>query len=213
LASVIVCETFLMSLDALLGHLDFEEDSSEPPAFAGLSPSTTRSGSFGRPTWRYLGTPPITERFDDLRQEAAAWRGKAARVNTHLMVEAGPVARAVQTSDQLLAFVRAQVPAGVVFEPTTAYYHWYATEHDRVEPHRDQEDFFLGCILLLNHSHTTAPTCRFYLHPSSGEPIEVPLKEGQVVVFFSGAVNHSRTPPAPGEMVNTLTWGFRLLSK
>ncbi len=199
-----------MSLDALLSHLDFEEDSLEPPAFAGQGTSA-RIGSFGRPAWLFLGAPPITDRLGELRREAAAWRGKAARVNTHLMVEAGPVALQVQASDELLAFVRSHVPDGVAFEPTTAYYHWYATEEDRIGPHMDREDFFLGCILLLAHEHEAQTACRFYLHPHLGEPIEVPLKEGMAVVFFSGAVTHSRSAPAPGEVVNTLTWGFRLL--
>ncbi len=199
-----------MSLDALLGHLDFEEDSLEPPAFAGQG--RTSVGGFGRPTWLFLGPPPIAAHLADLRREAAAWRGKAERVNTHQMVEAGPVALRVQNSDELLAFVRAQVPDGVAFEPTTAYYHWYASEDDRIGPHKDQEDFFLGCILLLGHEHQGEPGCRFYLHPAMGEPIEVPLREGNAVVFFSGAVAHSRTAPGPGEIVNTLTWGFRLVA-
>lgn len=195
-----------MSFDALLGHLDFTDEPELPDFVAAPNPQAPLR-ELGRPTWLYAGPMPLDVR-DRLLAEATARRGKAARVNTHSMVEGGPIAAEVQTSAELLDFVRTHVPEGVGFAPTTSYYHWYANGDDRVEPHRDTAEFFLGCILLLEH---VAPReCRFYLHPPGGEPLEVPLEQGHCVVFFSGAVTHSRSRPAPGESVNTLTWGFRL---
>lgn len=199
-----------MSFDALLAHLEFGEDPSDPPGFAGRPPSGVPTAGLDRASWLFQGPLPFPHVLASLRAEAGTWRGKASRVNTHSMVEGGPAAAAVQRSPELLAFLRAQVPDGIAFEPTTSYYHWYADADDRVEPHRDQEGFFLGCILLLGHEHAGAPTSRFWLHPRGGAAIEVPLAQGEVVVFFSGAITHSRSAPGPGEVVNTLTWGFRL---
>ncbi len=199
-----------MSFDALLGHLEFGEDPTEPPPFAEHVRGSGARSDLGRPTWLFRGPLPFPHLLPALRAEAQAWRGKASRVNTHSMAQGGPATTAAQTSPALLDFLRAQVPPGVAFEPTTSYYHWYASAEDRVEPHRDQADFFLGCILLLHHEHQGAPTSRFLLHPTGGEAVPVPLDAGDVVVFFSGAVTHSRTAPGPGELVNTLTWGFEL---
>ena len=203
-----------MSFDALLGHFDFGDDPEDAPPFAGQAAPTVSGGrDLGQPRALHCGPVPALPAHvqDALRAEAALQLGRAARVNTHTMAEGGPVAAEVQRSDALLAFLRDQVPDGVSFEPTTSYYHWYGEAADRVEPHRDQADFFLGCILLLKHTHAGTRTSRFTLHPPGGAPVEVPLKPGDAVVFFSGAVTHGRSRPAPGERVNTLTFGFRLL--
>ena len=200
-----------MSYDALLGQFDFADDLEEPPAFAvRAAPAAVPVPDLARPTWLSLGPLPFDPR-PELIAEAARRRGQVARVNTHGMVEGGPAAAAVQRSPELLGFLAGHLPAGIRVEPTTSYYHWYATAEDRVEPHRDQEDFFLGCILVLEHEHRDAPECRFFLHPPGGTPIEVPMQAGDAVVFFSGAVTHSRSRPGAGERVTTLTFGFRVL--
>jgi hypothetical protein len=160
--------------------------------------------------WR--GRPPFIDRelLSALRGEAALARKSAIRATKHPLVESSPIAKAV-LHGAFAHFVSSQAQPREHFMPSSTYYHWYETEQDFVEPHVDTEEFAMSMLMLLKHERPSESEHRsgLFLWPPGSGPTEVPLEEGEAVLFYSGSVVHARSAPGPGEPVTTVSWGFQ----
>lgn len=144
-----------------------------------------------------------------LQDDAVRNRAGAVRASRHPLFEGGTLSRKLGASEEFSRFISNLLPDGVNIEATSTFYHYYESVKDRVEPHLDTADFAISCLLLLQHRHDGDPGSRFYLCLPKQGPIEIPLSEGDAIVFYSGSVVHARSAPRPGESVITASWGFR----
>lgn len=119
----------------------------------------------------------------------------------------GPVVAAFTKCDELRTFIENLV--GDVDEFGVASCLYYDEIDAHIRPHVDTDNFCVNANLMLEHESFGRRTSNLIVYPVGGQPKQIALKPGEMVVMYADCIVHTRTPVSDGERVMNITFGYK----
>lgn len=159
----------------------------------------------------WVGRPPwmTTSVLEALRRESDSRAHDSYSVpgGFHRWTYAGRRGEELARAGDIRRFVERVV--GAPLGATRANYNYYDNPGDTAEPHIDEPEFGVNALCMLRHEHAGHPMSGLWLYPMGEDPIHVPLRPGDLVIFHARSTVHERAPVGPNERVRIFSIGFQ----